>query len=494
MRKVMEVIKKDQDLIPAEERGAFKSIVQGLVLMLSSVVTLYYGNIMIATYAAHLESHGYSYSFSHMLFGAGFSLLIHGLQVLLLLLAWLQIGRGISNHLGRFELAIRLLVSLIGIWMTWIMLPVISDLLVYSSPLDIFLLLLLVMLFELLTQHVDNQLDKSAAMMLWIYSFQSLELLPAFLPEGEMPPLFYGIFRTTEEIAMANMAAMSLSLSFMAGAVISTWVLASYSIKLSQVRNSWSELDGKSRRREDNAQRRISMIEMSNLVHDLKSPLAAIKGMAFMLRDGDKNIESGASEKAEVMLNATGYMERMIAEILHEEKLNGVQVQAFFDRLDRHIRPFPWGEEVIVLIDPRVAQESVALNEIRFTRALLNVLDNAWRANKTASARGIELSVRRNASFVEVEILDNGPGIKQQPDYQKSGWGSTGLGLAFARKVATAHGGRLLLSQRMDVPNGTSVLFSLPILKSGTGKAPNTGQKARKVWAEVVRGADESDK
>jgi len=479
-----------QNLIPMEEWGAFKSITQGFVLMLASLITLYYGNILIAGYAAHLENYNYGYNFSHMLFGVGSSLLVHGLQVLLLLLAWISIGRGVSHYLGRFELAIRLLVSSIGIWATWIILPMFSTLLVYSFPMDIFILLLLVMLFELLTQQVDNQLDKSAAMMLWIYSFQSLELLPAFLTDGQAPPLFYGMFRTTEEVAMANIAAMSLSMSFMAGAIISTWVLASYSIKLSHVRSSWSDLEGKSRRKEDNAQRRISMIEMSNLVHDLKSPLAAIKGMAFMLRDWQQTGNS-ASEKAEIMLNAAGYMERMIAEILHEEKLNDVKVQAFFDRLDRHIRPFPWGEEVIVLIDPGVEQESVALNEIRFTRALLNVLDNAWRANRTAGTRGIELSVRRNSSFLDIEILDNGPGISKKASYQKSGWGSTGLGLAFARKIATVHGGRLLLSQRMDAPSGASVLISIPILNS-TPKTPNTGKKARKVWTKVLKSAEES--
>jgi len=462
--KAVDVIKTSQNLIPVETLGALKSLANGFVLMLFSVLSLYYGNLLIVTYAEHLQYHNYSHNFSHMLFGAGASIFIRGVQVLSLLLAWILIGKGISHYLGRFELAIRLLVSSVGIWMTWVVFPVLSDLLVYSFPLDIFMLLLLVLLFEFLTQQVDNQLDKGAAMMLWIYSLQSLELLPTFLADGESDVVFNGMFRTSEEIAMANMAAMALSMSFMAGAVISTWVLASYSIKLSQVRSSWVNLGEKARRKEDDMQRTISMIEMNNLVHDLRSPLAAIKGMALMLRNESKG-RAGAMEKATIMLNATNYMERMVTEILHEEKLNEVQIEAFFDDFERHVRPFPWGEEVIISVDQDAGQELAELNEIRFTRALLNVMDNAWRANRTAGAKGIELNVRLKSSYVEVEILDNGPGVKQEPAYQKSGWGSTGLGLAFARKIATAHKGRLLLSQRFDAPNGASVIILLPTIK-----------------------------
>jgi signal transduction histidine kinase len=140
-----------------------------------------------------------------------------------------------------------------------------------------------------------------------------------------------------------------------------------------------------------------------------------------------------------------------------------VEVELFFDNLEKHVRPFPWGEDVSISIDPDVKRLALALNEIRFMRALINILDNAWRANRTSGAREIVILVRRNAEFLEIEVLDDGPGyIGQGISYQKSGWGSTGLGLAFARRVVSAHGGTLLLARRSDKGNGTSVLISLP--------------------------------
>jgi len=390
--------------------------------------------------------------------------------MLLLFLAWISVGKGISSYFGRYELAVKLIVSSVGISITWIVFPILSSLLVYSFPINFYMTLLLVALFQALTHQVDNWVDEGAAMMLWVYSFQSLELLPTYLPDGQATSaLFSGMFRTNEDVAIASMAGSSLFLSFMAGAVISTWVLSSYSVRLSQVRSSWAEVSSEAADSEDEDEglRKVSMVDIRSLVHDLKTPLAAIKGMAFVLRDGSengsKNSGDAALEKVDIMLNATNYMERMIGEILHEDHLHDVQVEPFFDRLGRHIRPFPWGEDVKVSIDSGVGQETVAVNEIRFTRALLNVLDNAWRANRTAGAKGIELRVRRNAEFLEIEILDNGPGVGRSMAGQKSGWGSTGLGLAFVRKTTAAHGGNLLLSQRRDAPNGTSVLISLPV-------------------------------
>ena len=454
---------KNLKLLPVKERGAFNSIVLGFVLMLIGVVVLYYGNMFMENYALRPENR----NFTPMLLGATASVLIHGLQILLLLLSWISIGKGIGYYFGRFDLTVRLLVSLVGIWVIWIVLPLLSDLLVFSSPLSIYIILILVVFFEILTQEVDNWLDKSAALMLWVFSFQSLELLPTYIADGQMTStLFHGMFHNNEEVVIASMAGALLFLSFMAGAVISTWLLASYSIRLSQVRSSWIENEGKMRRKDDYSMRNVSMVDVSSLVHDLKTPLAAIKGMAFMLRDGSGNSDDAISEKVDIMLRATNYMERMIGEILHEDRLHETIVESFFDRLERHVRPFPWGDDVTVSIDYDAGKETVAVNAVRFTRALLNLLDNAWRANRTAGTKGIELYVRRNAKFLEIEILDNGPGVGQNLTHYKSGWGSTGLGLAFARKVAAAHGGNLLLSQRRNALGGASVLISLPMVNT----------------------------
>lgn len=465
-----------QALLPVTERGAFKRILLGFFILALDLAVLYYGNAYIDFVISRLQDR----AFGPMLFGSAFSIIIHGSQVLLLILAWVLIGKGAGYYFSRAELVVSLVLSSVGIWTSWTVLPLLSESFHYTFPLNVVIVILLSLLFQLLTLHVENWIDKGAAMLLWVYSFQSLELLPTFPTNSQaLSALFEGMYRSNEEAAVASMAGTALFLSFMAGAITSTWLLARYSIRLGQVRRLWKyEQPVRAVQEEENGLREVNMVDMQSLVHDLKNPLAAIKGMALMLQSETKG--DNTSEKAEIMLKATSYMERMIGEILHEEERRVVSVEPFFDNLEKHIRPFPWGENVVLKLDPEVGDLALALNEIRFMRALLNLLDNAWRANRMAGAKDIDLYVRRNSQYLEIEILDNGPGyVAQAASYQKSGWGSTGLGLAFTRKVVVSHGGNLLLSQRMDDKNGTSVLISLPIAPSPVKKTPTRPSAGR---------------
>jgi signal transduction histidine kinase len=274
---------------------------------------------------------------------------------------------------------------------------------------------------------------------------------------------------------VAVIVGTALFLSFIMGASLSTWLLARYSVRLGQVRRLW--MHEPRRTQEDEDVRQVSMVDMRNLVHDLKNPLSAVKGMAMMIHE-DMN-RKGTPEKTEIMLKAVGYMERMIGEILHEEERQPIPVESFFYSLEQHVRPFSWGGEMTLTLDPNVTGAHFSVNQIRLMRALFGILDNAWRANRTAGARGIALGVRRNARFLEIEILDNGPGYSAEGSaFQKSGWGSTGLGLTFARRVVGAHGGNLVLSQRVGT-NGTSVFISLPAADSPAGSEEPAGPEKK---------------
>jgi signal transduction histidine kinase len=88
-------------------------------------------------------------------------------------------------------------------------------------------------------------------------------------------------------------------------------------------------------------------------------------------------------------------------------------------------------------------------------RAVRNLLDNAVKYGKTASA---ELHVA--AQSIEIDILDSGAGIPEvelarvlEPFYRLEGsrsreTGGVGLGLAIAQTIAQAHGGKVKLQNR----------------------------------------------
>lgn len=96
-------------------------------------------------------------------------------------------------------------------------------------------------------------------------------------------------------------------------------------------------------------------------------------------------------------------------------------------------------------------------------RALSNLMRNAAQSG----ARQITVSARAPDSRVEITVADDGPGLPEEirealfkPFKTRPGTGGTGLGMAIAHEIVSAHGGTIeLLSSDAD---GTRFLLTLP--------------------------------
>jgi nitrogen fixation/metabolism regulation signal transduction histidine kinase len=116
-------------------------------------------------------------------------------------------------------------------------------------------------------------------------------------------------------------------------------------------------------------------------------------------------------------------------------------------------------------VEGSLPEEPARADPGQLEQALLNLLKNAHESGSPADE--VKLVVRRGSGVVRIEVLDRGPGMTEAvltnalvPFYSTKRSG-TGLGLALAREIAEAHGGRIALGNREG--GGLSVALVLPV-------------------------------
>lgn len=219
------------------------------------------------------------------------------------------------------------------------------------------------------------------------------------------------------------------------------------------------------------------------LTHELKSPLAAIRGAAELLGEADMP----ADERARFLGNICAQTKRLSEvtdRLLVLARVEQLQVLSDIERLDLCALA---GEAVDGLgstADGRGArlvlecEGAVSLSADRFLlrQALSNLIHNALDFSPEGGEVRVELAVRDDG--IELCVLDEGPGL---PDYAlvraferffslprpDDGTKGSGLGLALVREVVELHGGRVSLENRPE--GGAVALLWLPLRQGSVG-------------------------
>lgn len=190
----------------------------------------------------------------------------------------------------------------------------------------------------------------------------------------------------------------------------------------------------------------------AGLAHQLRNPLATIRGSAQLLLESCSGPEAA---RLGAIVSESDRLGRLVDGLLDYARPPLAQPEpidlAGF-RPDRDPARVDWqvGVGATVLADP----EHLRL-------ILDNLLDNALEAD----SERIEVRARRRRNGIELSFLDRGPGPGPDPEqlfepYVTSKASGTGLGLPLARSLAVANGGSLRLVPRAD--SGTEALLWLP--------------------------------
>ncbi|WP_246120949.1 sensor histidine kinase [Luteimonas granuli] len=194
--------------------------------------------------------------------------------------------------------------------------------------------------------------------------------------------------------------------------------------------------------------------------HELNNSLAPIASLAH---SGAELLKRGQYERLPAALATIEERARHLEGFLRDyarfaklpaPRLEAIEWQAFLERLRSQVE---FGIEGHV-------EGSVRADAAQLGQAMLNLLKNAHESGSEPG--GVRVSLRRLPEGWRIDVLDRGSGMNETvlsnallPFYSTKRHG-TGLGLALAREIAEAHGGRLALLNREG--GGLCVSMVLP--------------------------------
>ncbi len=219
---------------------------------------------------------------------------------------------------------------------------------------------------------------------------------------------------------------------------------------------------------------------ISNISHDLKTPITSIKGYVEGIMDGVASSPEKLDKYIRTIYNKANDMDRLIDELTFYSKIDTNKIPYTFSKinvanyfkdcvdevgLDLDANNIELGyfnyvdEDVIVIADAE-----------QMKRVINNIISNSVKY--LDKKKGIiNIRIRDVGDFIQVEIEDNGRGIaaKDLPNIfdrfyrsdssRNSSKGGSGIGLSIVRKIIEDHGGRIWATSKLGI--GTEIHFVL---------------------------------
>ncbi|MFA9463558.1 MAG: ATP-binding protein [Velocimicrobium sp.] len=219
---------------------------------------------------------------------------------------------------------------------------------------------------------------------------------------------------------------------------------------------------------------------ISNISHDLKTPLTAIKGYAEGIMDGVADTPEKMDRYLKTIYTKANAMTALVDELSFYSKIDmnsmpynfmAINLNDYFNdcinelTLDLEVKHIDLGYFNFVDNTQEVWADAEQLK-----RVINNIIGNS--SKYIDKPRGIiNIRIQDADAFVQISIEDNGKGIDLDEESQiferfyrtdasrNSSQGGTGLGLAISKKIIEEHGGKIWATGKPNV--GTTIYFTL---------------------------------
>lgn len=217
---------------------------------------------------------------------------------------------------------------------------------------------------------------------------------------------------------------------------------------------------------------------ISNISHDLKTPITTVKGYVEGIMDGVADTPEKMERYIKTIYNKANDMDRLINELTFYSKIDTNRIPYTFNKINVSEYFDDCAEEVCLDLEGRNIRFTY-LNQVdknttviadaeQMKRVINNIIGNSIKYMDKPKGQ-IELRILDAGDFIQVELEDNGKGIavKDLPNIfdrfyrtdasRNSAQGGSGIGLSIVRKIIEDHGGKIWASSKLG--KGTTMCF-----------------------------------
>ncbi|SER86752.1 sensor histidine kinase [Lachnobacterium bovis] len=217
---------------------------------------------------------------------------------------------------------------------------------------------------------------------------------------------------------------------------------------------------------------------ISNIAHDLKTPITAVKGYAEGIIDGVANSPEKVEKYIKTIYNKANDMDALINELTLYSKIDNNRIPYNFAKLNVKEYYNDCIEEISLDLENRgmgLAYYNYADDDAvivadpeQLNRVINNIVGNSVKYMDKASGF-LNIRVKDVGDFIQTEIEDNGKGIAQKDlpyvfdrfyradASRNSATGGSGIGLSIVKKIVEDHGGRIWVISKEGY--GTTMYF-----------------------------------
>lgn len=217
---------------------------------------------------------------------------------------------------------------------------------------------------------------------------------------------------------------------------------------------------------------------VTNVTHEMRTPLASILGYAETLADDADELPSYAADATRRIARNARRLDNTIADLVKLSKLEHsegpnpeeVDTEDFFNTLSERFGDLAHEKKIALEVDVKDAPQTLRVDQDLVEQAVSNLVENALKYSGADTV--VSITASREGGNLRISVSDQGPGIPREhlgriferfyrvDRARSAAVGGTGLGLSIVKHAAALHGGRVRVDS--EVGEGSNFHLLLP--------------------------------